>query len=247
MENLNFVNNVPNACLFKTCFLFGRSCFLWIIQKLWVSALRLHTRYQPSCISGETLTDQRERLLSPQAHVCREPCLLWSKDGSALAAQFISFWLCGETCLFKKKIKLQKDPKTSSVIVKRVLLYLPEEFDGVGLLISMSSPLVIQKKVVNIGNKNELVSRAYQQFWRIYSLSEWTKKANCFGWAAIPKLPANLINLGQWIDFPVSFAQSQLWTSCFTGHHRSSNQPCCGQNSSGDILERWRKWQDWLL
>lgn len=72
----------------------------------------------------------------------------------------------------KKKIKLQKDPKTSSVIVKRVLLYLPEEFDGVGLLISMSSPLVIQKKVVNIGNKNELVSRAYQQFWRIYSLSE---------------------------------------------------------------------------
>ena len=51
-------------------------------------------------------------------------------------------------------------------------------------------------------------------------------------------MPVHLVQVGQWIGFPAGFAQSQLWTSCFTEHHRCSN---C------DISERRRKWLSWTV
>lgn len=111
-------------CHFKTCFLCGRRYFLRIIQKLWVS------------VQGVSLCAFLERLLQIEVCICfsLRGCVLVftvTEQGWLGTGILASFYLHGETCLFKNHTS--KWYKTSPV----VLVYLPEEFDDVGLLLSI--------------------------------------------------------------------------------------------------------------
>lgn len=113
-------------CPFKTCFLCGRRYFLRIVQKLWVS------------VQGVSLCAFLEWLLQIEVGICfsLRGCVLVftvTEQGWLGTGTLASFYLHGETCLFKNHTS--KWYKTSPV----VLVYLPEEFDDVGLLLSIQT------------------------------------------------------------------------------------------------------------
>ena len=113
-------------CPFKTYFLCGRRYFPWVVQKLGVS------------VQGVSLCAFLERLLQIKVGIIfsfsLRGCMLVftvTEQGWLGIGILASFYLHGETCLFKNHTS--KWYKTSPV----TLVYLPEEFDDVGLLLSI--------------------------------------------------------------------------------------------------------------